>query len=161
MFSIAKTVIWSYLPRKNFLRNEDLSQFHHNQILSLLLKKKKKKAHLKKAYSLVSLEDFQSMLLQKLVYFLVAPSESRVSALQADFQILVEFGSGCWRMESTSPWKELPIVPRDSLESTFFKFVWFYLYNKLFLSSQFSGLQFFPPNTTPIHHFFEFWTLHH
>jgi hypothetical protein len=46
-----------------------------------------------------------------------------VSALQEDSQILVEFGSGCWRMESTSSWEELPMVPRDSLKSTVFKFV--------------------------------------
>lgn len=82
-----------------------------------------KKADFKKAYSLFSLEDSQNMLLQKLVYCPVAPSESRVWALQEDSQILVEFGSGCWRMESTSPWEELPIVPRDSLKSTVFKFV--------------------------------------
>lgn len=72
-----------------------------------------------KAYSLSSLEDPQNMLLQKMVYFPVAASESHVSALQEDSQILVEFGSGCWRMESTSSWKELPTVPRDSPESTY------------------------------------------
>lgn len=62
------------------------------------------------------------MLLQKLVYCPVALSEFHMSALQEDFQILVEFGTGCWRMESTS-WKEMSIEPRDSLKSTIFKFV--------------------------------------
>lgn len=101
------------------------------------------------------------MLLQKLVYCPVAPSESRVWALQEDSQILVEFGSGCWRMESTSPWEELPIVPRDSLKSTVFKFVWFYLYNhnydnKLLLRLQISGLQsFFSPTQPKSIHFFQ------
>lgn len=80
---------------------------------------------LKKAYSLFSLEDSQNMLLQKLVYCRVAPSESRVWALQVDSQILVEFGSGCWRMESTSPWKELSIVPRDSLKILFLNLSYF------------------------------------
>lgn len=71
----------------------------------------------KRAYSLFFLEGFQNTLRQKLVYSPVAPSESPVSALQEDFQILVEFGSGCWRKESTSPWKELPMVPEDLVKS--------------------------------------------
>lgn len=91
------------------------------------------------------------MLRQKLVYCPVAPSESHVWALQEDFQILVEFGSGCWKMESTSPWEDQSTVPRDAWKSSVFKFVSFHS-NKTsnyFWDTQISGLQSFPPQYNP------------